>query len=377
MKIKQTLFLISVFFCLTVAGYAQGGAVKILRNAMGEATMLVPPAIVPSSLSRTAAAGMNSLLQSQVAKAATTPPTLNLTYKIVPSGQAKIFLHHSQIDLYLNYALPRAPISQVLKNVRLLQKAVNNENNFFVPLATKYYFDTFHRGSPKLKDFFKEVGAQNNPDLEEQVLTRLETLAQSRQAVGSSLNVGSNSLIVKYMGWDTPLSSQPFDPNSLVLTFERMLSSQFKSDLFPALSSSSAVYTPRGKFSTQYYKNVEDMVSLYSFLLNGYGPQKKMFLSTPTPKNFFLFNEDKTSWIRVSDHEYESAAPHVHLEKMVPTQYTVNGKTVNDYVLFNLRIQLSRPRFLNTAVVDESIWRTLLIDKPQRILTANPLVTVE
>ena len=119
------------------------------------------------------------------------------------------------------------------------------------------------------------------------------------------------------------------------------------------------------------------MVSLYSFLLNGYGPQKKMFLSTPTPKNFFLFNEDKTSWIRVSDHEYESAVPHVHLEKLVPTQYTVNGKTVNDYVLFNLRIQLSRPRFLNTAGVDESIWRTLLIDKPQRILTANPLVTVE
>lgn len=377
MKIKQTLFLISAFFCLTVAGYAQGGAVKIIRNAMGEATMLVPPAIVPESLSRTAAAGMNSLLQSQVAKAATTPPTLNLTYKIVPSGQAKIFLHHSQIDLYLNYALPRAPISQVLGNVRLLQKAVNNENNFFVPLATKYFFNTFHRkGSPEMKDFFKEVGAQNNPALEEQVLNRLETLAQSRQEIGAALNVGPSSLLVKYMG-KTPISFQTFNPDDLVLTVERILSSQFKSDFFPDLLASSAVYTPKGKFPTQFYNNVEDMVSLYSFLLNGYGPQKKMFLSTPTPKNFFLFNEDKTSWIRVSDHEYENVAPHVHLEKLVPTQYTVNGKTVNDYVLFNLRIQLSRPRFLNTPGVDESIWRTLLIDKPQRILTANPLVTVE
>lgn len=393
MKRKSPFLLAAVFTflfltapSLACAENALAAGVKFLTTRAGLPYKLIPPAVVSSgmadiSLQKIAAVQLANptisadQLQRSITQAILTPPQLNLTSGL-RNGQTTYTLTRDELQRYIDYALPLAPITQIYPQVRLLQQSVDNTDNFFLPLVKSYYYRNFAMGTPHVRALLAHVAQQNNPEFEARFLERLEFLTQVKDQVAAAFSkkFDSTQIRIRYIHDLDFLTAENFKPEDLLISVEQKMSPSLKRNFFSHITGETKLKINRIPYRIFNFKGpLEKIDELYKFLVNGYTRATQMHLTIDHPRRaIFLYNADKSIWLRVTPHEYSYVKKlHVHMHTALPFTFQIGEQFVQDRVLLNLSIPIATPKRLPEND-REQFLQDLFVGNPAQKLRALP-----
>lgn len=396
MKPKHSLFLIPIFVVLSLVAPSCSRAenalvegVKIITTHAGVPFQLVPPLVLRDTAANAIVAGMvktqlttvPAQLQRSIINTLVTPPTLNLTAGL-REGRPTYTLQHMELQRYIDYALPLAPVTEIYPKVQLLQQSVDNTDNFFLPLVKSYYYRNFAMGTPHVRSLLLRVSQQNDPEFEKRFLERLEFLtevkAQAAQAFSKKLD--STQIRIRYIHDLDFLTAQNFKPEDLLLSVEQKMSPSLKRNIFSYITGETKIKINHTPYRIFNFKGpLEKIDKLYIYLVNGPNNRNpQMFLTIDHPRRaIFLYNADKSIWLRVTPHEFSSFKKlHLHMHTALPFTFKVDDKFVKDRVLMNLSIPVATPKRLPQEGDRDEILYNLFVGGPAERLRALPNVTV-
>lgn len=366
------------------------GAKIILRR--GQGYKLITPAVIPSFLTdssvylpqdfylnKALTAEQTETFLNLISKAIFTPPELSLE-DARRNGELMLTLSRPELLRYIDYALPLAPINEVHTQVQQIQAIVDNTDNFFLPLAKSYYFHHFSMSTPHVKALLARVSQQHDPAFEARFLERLEFLVKMKNQVAATFHkkLDSAQIRIRYIHDLDFLTPQNFKPEDLLISVEQGMYPSLKRGLFSHITGETKVRINHKPYRIFNFKGpLEHIEELYQYLVNGKTAVSRMFLTIDHPRRaLFLYNSDKSIWLRVTPHEFSSVKKlHLHVHTALPFEFRLNDKFIEDRVLLNLSIPVAPPKKLPAGDVDEILYN-LFVRDPARKLRSMPIVTV-
>ena len=385
------IILFSVFLLAPVSVFSNeaivSGAKLCLKKTAQRKLLLQPPplisaeTIIPTAASTAgkltpAIATETAQLQRNITQAVVAPPLLHLK-RVYRNGGSMRILPRDQLDLYLDYAFPRASLTKIHQNVRTLQSQVDNTNNFFLTLVRDYYYRHFTMGTPHTKALFERIADMHNPGVEIKFLQRLEELVAQKTQIAEMFSKGKRSpqIRIRYIHDLDFLTAENFRPNELLISVEQRMSTSMKRGLFSYLNGGSSILIKHRPYRIYRFSGPLDHLSdFYTYLVNGDYRTHEMLLTIDYPRRaLFLHNADKTVWLRVTPHEYEKPNQlHVHLHKEMPLTYFNGDHVVKDRFSLNFAIPLEKPRDWFTP---EEAFK-IFVQNPAQKLRTLPNVTI-
>jgi len=401
---KRNLFLPALFICLSLiapvhlrAENALVAGVKIITtkagvpykvvlpsllqpmvaNAITKGAQATVPAIVPGTQN------IEQLIAAHVENAAMLasagPIELNLTQGL-RNGTPTYTVTHDELSRYLNTTLPNAPVTKVHQQLLHLQTKVDNTENFFLPLVKSFYFHNFAMGTPHTRALFERVAAQKNPEFEQRFLERLALLAYVKDQVATAFSkkLDSTQIRIRYIHDLDFLTAENFHPEDLLISVEQKMSPALKRNLFSHLTGETKIKINRQPYRIYNFKGpLSQIEELYKFLVLGNSRSQQMYLTIDHPRRaLFLYNADKSVWLRVTPHEFSSIKKlHLHVHRALPFTIKINDLFVKDRVLLNLSIPVASPKELPEGPRDEVLYN-LFVGDPVEKLRKLPGITV-
>ena len=399
MKRKLPHFLLPLFIflyliapSLACAENALTAGVKFLTTRAGLPYKLIPPAVVSSgmadiSLQKIAAVQLANptisadQLQRTITQAILTPPQLNLTSGL-RNGQTTYTLTRDELQRYIDYALPLAPITQIYPQIQLLQKSVDNTDNFFLPLVKSYYYRNFAMGTPHVRALLAHVAQQNDPGFEARFLERLEFLTQVKDQVATAFSkkFDSTQIRIRYIHDLDFLTADNFKPEDLLISIEQKMSPALKRNFFNHITGETKLKINHTPYRIYNFKGpLEKIEELYQFLVNGYARPKQMYLTIDNPRRaLFLYNEDKSIWLRVTPHEFSSLKKlHLHVHTALPFTFKLNDQFVQDRILLNLSIPIATPKRMPEGDRNEVLYNLFVRNPAQKLRSMSHIIVLE
>lgn len=377
------LIVLSVFsFSTPSLGQGAGGTVirtaekgfEIVLDAATNKYMLKLPALrMPELVFKGLDSSIYSMLQNNIFQYTLKPMDLTLTRQF-RNGLEQFHVSTAEVGNFMEWA-QHFPVRETFPYYIRFQSVLDNPNNLYLPFAENFYMKTFNQMTPRIKDFLKTTAKPWDRNFELDVLQRIELLGKERKPVADFYNMGASSGRLKYLDDALSVTPQTWNPQRLILSFERKYSSNFDNTLFPHLNPSAKIWINGKQTNVRGFNQVEHMDQFYTFLLNGYSRESKpMTISfRPGQKQMMIYNADRSSFVRIAEHEY-SGEPHAHLGKITTVRVTVDGVTRTEDVLHEISIPIKWPSYLPQG--EEDMYE-LMITKPMRELQKNPNVTVE
>lgn len=395
---RKLLLLLSpfiIFLSITAptvsrAENALTAGVKIITTRAGNPFKVLPPLIMRESAANAVIKGMvdarlassaaaTAQMQRAVANTVILPPELSLTAGL-RNGLPTYTLTRPELQRYIDYALPLAPITEIYPNVRLLQQSVDNTDNFFLPLVRSYYYRHFSMGTPHVRALLNRVAQQNDPAFEARFLERLQFLTSVKDQVATSFSkkFDSTQIRIRYIHDLDFLTADNFKPEDLLISVEQKMSPALRRNFFNHITGETKFKINHTPYRVFNFKGPLGKIDeLYQFLVNGYTRNTQMHLTIDHPRRaLFLYNADKSIWLRVTPHEFSSVKKlHLHVHTALPFVFKVGDHFTEDRVLLNLSVPVATPKQLPEGDKNEVLYN-LFVKGPAERLRARPDVTV-
>ncbi len=255
--------------------------------------------------------------------------------------------------------------------------------HFFSLYASNYYKKNFAIFTPHLRDLFKHVEKLHNRDLELRLMKRMVFLAENKENFRAAFapNSPTQGLRMRYIKNIGKLTPSTFNPSWLAFSFERKLNPHQREAFIRHINAQSRF--PVGKTGLfpifRYNGPFEYLPNLYRYLLNGDHPKNKLtVLFDRESRAMSIYNEDKSVWLRITEHEYSYPERlHIHLNEMQTSVITTkDGKQVEETVHFNLSIPLTAPANLPARHRQEFLYNEMVL-KPLQYFKGNDHIKVK
>ena len=390
-KILVVLFAVSIAPDLSYAGPKRPRKVPSVAHpkTVGPeiVSSIVPPSVVSKEVARSLKKNLApiqgplfSSMEDAILRSMLEPPVLSLTFTF-RDGVPVSILPKQEILTYIDYAIPLAPLLTVHNKVHTLQLAVGNQENFFQYLANAYYFTHFSKFTPHVRRLHAKLSSLHDLELEKKYLARFEQLVVRKEQVALAFNKNADSaqIRIRYLKDIDSITAKNFDPDQLILSVEQRMSPSLRRGLFRHLRGDSKVRIKHQSYNVYNFRGpLEYLSNLYTFLVNeNYLPSRMTLLIHNPSGSLFLYNFDKSAWVRMTTHEYGSAKHlHVHVEKILPFSFMVEDKVVPDRIVLNLSIPIATPKQLPEGIPPQQALRDLFFEQPVQQLKELPYVTV-
>ena len=219
--------------------------------------------------------------------------------------------------------------------------------HLFEPFCLAYYSKHFHVLTPHVRKLFDKIHRLSNRNVEELFVKRMRFLSENKEALILATDPKASAKLVRlrFLSDIDRLSPQNFNANQLVFSLERKMTPQFVDESLHFSGMSRFSVGSSGEFPIFNYNGPLDYLpNFYRYLLNGKSPRKPLFLQYDREAGALaIYNQDRTRWLRISDHEY--AFPdrlHVHFNEVRTINFTTTqGLERQENVLFNLSIPIA------------------------------------
>ncbi len=246
---------------------------------------------------------------------------------------------------------------------------VPRPKQLFETFATVYYRQHFKTITPHLEKLFKKLDSLQDKGLQERFIKRMRFLIENKENFRQAFSpqASDNGIRLRYLRDIDALTAQNFQANDLVISFETRLHPRQAGAVIRHVNAASKFSVGKsGEFPIYHYSGpLEFLPHMYRYLLNGKHLRKQLTLIFDT-ENFGLsmYNEDKTLWIRITDHEYTNPNfLHVHLNEIRRGDIvTTLNQTKTEVVNFNLSIPISTPANLPAYNRRDFLYRQLVLN---------------
>lgn len=254
--------------------------------------------------------------------------------------------------------------------------------HLFEPFCLAYYSKHFHVLTPHVRKLFDKIHRLSNRNVEELFVKRMRFLSENKEALILATDPKASAKLVRlrFLSDIDRLSPQNFNANQLVFSLERKMTPQFVDESLHFSGMSRFSVGSSGEFPIFNYNGPLDYLpNFYRYLLNGKSPRKPLFLQYDREAGALaIYNQDRTRWLRISDHEY--AFPdrlHVHFNEVRTINFTTTqGLERQENVLFNLSIPIAKPSDLPNYNVKDFLER-YFVQKPAAHFRGDARVSVE
>lgn len=274
--------------------------------------------------------------------------------------------------------------SLVLPQIWEIQNKYGNHNLFGV-LAMRFYVQEFGLVTPHLNKLFKQVARLNNRRVEMAFLGQMRFLAANRGHILQALTsrkIPQSSIRIRYTEDADKITARNFNPNKLVLSVEMRMNPVKEKD-FPVrhVNAQSVLEAASGRYAVYQYAGPTDLIpTLYRYLLNGPRRAPVTLVFDEENKSLAMYNADKTLWLRVTPHEYETPNKlHIHLNEQRTVSFIdEKGQERSVPVNVNLSIALLPPDNLPSekTAAQRFLYEKLVLH-PVKSLQGDKRVTIE
>ena len=298
--------------------------------------------------------------------------------RFVRRGQTFLILPREDLRRQVDFLTrSKVPVLKAHAYTLDLQHQFTNRENFFELLALGYYNRHFAVQTPNILGIIQKISSLKNPTLEKRFLKRLENLISYKAQVAENFYQldTRHDFRVRYLNDIETVTEENFQENKLVLSVERRLRSSTARTPFRYIRGNSTFPVGKDKHLRIYNYDgpAEYIPHLYNYLVTA-GDKTELFLEINIPeKSLYLYNYDKTIWLRVTPHEYENPKQfHVHIHKLVLQDIKVNKREHYEPVLINLSIPLKAPDVSLTA---DNLYKAFILN-PFHYFKNNPRVHI-
>lgn len=274
--------------------------------------------------------------------------------------------------------------SLVLPQIWDIQNKYGNHNLFGV-LAMRFYVQEFGLVTPHLNKLFKQVARLNNHRIETAFLGQMRFLATNQNRILRALTshkIPQSNIRIRYTADVDKITAQNFNAQKLVLSVEQRMNPVEEKD-FPVrhVNAQSVLEAASGQYAVYQYAGPTDLIpTLYRYLLNGPRRAPVTLVFDEENKSLAMYNADKTLWLRVTPHEYETPKKlHIHLNEQRTVSFTdANGHKHTVPVNVNLSIPLLPPDNLPSekTAAQRFLYEKLVLH-PVKSLQGDKRVTIE
>ena len=254
--------------------------------------------------------------------------------------------------------------------------------HLFEPFCLAYYSKPFPALTTPVRKLFDKIHSLSNRNVEDIFTKRMRFLSETKEALILATDPKASAKLVRlrFLSDIDRLSPQNFNANQLVFSLERKMTPQFVDESLHFSGMSRFSVGSSGEFPIFNYNGPLDYLpNFYRYLLNGKSPRKPLFLQYDREAGALaIYNQDRTRWLRISDHEY--AFPdrlHVHFNEVRTINFTTTqGLERQENVLFNLSIPIAKPSDLPNYNVKDFLER-YFVQKPATHFRGDARVSVE
>lgn len=284
-------------------------------------------------------------------------------------------------EIVQNFPAPKLFLPAVWE----IQQEYGN-HNLTALAAKRYYKEHFGLLTPHLHRLFDKIASFQLPGLERRFFTRMQFLAENQRFIVPKISraaVKPGNIRMRYLTDVGKLTPKSFKEEDLILSVEQAMS--------PAEQTNVSIRHINGRTSFQVGPNIYEIYeymgpidyipNLYRFLLTNDKPRAPMtIIFDEGAKSLAMYNEDKTLWVRVTPHEYESPKKlHIHLNEQRQIKFVdSNGFEREETVNINLSIPLAIPEGMpRRQPLDRQFLYEKLVLNPVKNLQGSKYVTVE
>lgn len=221
------------------------------------------------------------------------------------------------------------------------------QQDFFHMFAAAYYNKVFGPMAPSFYDLLKNISITGDRNLQTLAVTRMQFLFSHKKDFMSILqrepSITRGSWRLQWLPLLSAPKSNQFNPNRIVLAYERTMQPSRQDVTMEHITPTSYVRIDGKNTRVLYFQeDLKYLPELYKRLLYNKDKGQPLFVAVDKPNRvMFVFNDTRTKWIRISQHEFSDPDNlHLHINRLKRIYF----KTAKDHEHYdNMVINVTLP----------------------------------